>query len=112
MRAGRLNKLVTFQRESTSDDGGGGQVVTWVNITGLVRISASFTPERGRERLEAGRLESAVAGVLRMRSFTLARTITEKDRVMIDDIPHIIRAIVNPDGRNEQLEMTIERGAA
>lgn len=112
MRPGRLVKKVTFQREQTADDGGGGQEVTWASITGLVRVSASFTPERGRERLEAGRLEAAVAGRLWMRSFAAARGVTEKDRVMIDDVPYVIRSITNPDGRNIELEMTVERGAA
>lgn len=112
MRAGNLVKRVTFQREATVDDDGGGQSVSWADISGLVRVSASFAPERGRERLEAGRLEAAVAGRLWMRSFALARTITEKDRVMIDDVPYVIRSIVNPDGRNIELEMTVERGAA
>lgn len=111
MRAGRLNKRVTFQRETTADDGGGGQVVTWANISGLVDIAAGFTPERGRERLESGRIAAATAGVLRIRSFTLSRTITEKDRVMIDDIPHVVRSISNPDQKNRELEMTVERGA-
>lgn len=112
VKAGRLVKKVTFQREETVADDGGGQAVTWVDIAGLVRVSASFMPERGRERLEAGRLEAAVAGRLWMRSFALARTITEKDRVMIDDVPYVIRSITNPDGRNIELEMTVERGAA
>lgn len=112
MRAGRLIKRVTFQREAATDDDGGGQAVSWGNITGLVRISATFMPERGRERIEAGRLEAAIAGVLQIRSFTLSRTVTEKDRVLIDDIPHQIRAIVNPDQRNEMLDMTVERGVA
>lgn len=112
MRAGRLNKKVTFQRSSSVSDGGGGGAVSWANITGLVRVSASYTPERGRERIEADRLEAASAGVLRMRSFELSRTITELDRVLIDDIPHQIRSVINPDQKNAELEMTVERGVA
>lgn len=112
MRAGRLNQRVTFQQESTVPDGGGGQTVSWLNVAGLVSIAAEFRPERGRERLEAGRLEAANAGTLRIRSFALSRSITEKHRVLIDTVPYQVRSIVDPDGRREMLELLVERGVA
>ena len=112
MRAGFLRRRVTFQRETVVSDGGGGGTASWANIAGLVSISANFRPERSRERLEAGRIEAAVAGTLRIRSFVLSRTITAADRVLIDSVPYQIRAIINPDGQNIELEMTVERGVA
>lgn len=112
MRGGKLDKHVTFQRETEVSDGGGGGDKTWTNITGLVRISASVVFERGRERLEAGRIEAAVNGVLKIRDFALARTITEKDRAVIDDVPHQIRSITPPSRTIREIEMIIERGVA
>lgn len=111
-RAAKLDKPVTFQRQAEDSDGGGGSIISWANITGLVRIKASVVFERGRERLEAGRLEAAVNGVLKIRDFELARTITEKDRVVIDDIPHQIRSITPPSRTIREIEMIIERGVA
>ena len=112
MRAGLLRRRVTFQRETIVSDGGGGGTASWSNIAGLASISAHFRPERSRERLEAGRIEAAVAGTLRMRSFVQSRSITTADRVIIDLVPYEIRAITNPDGMNIELEMTVERGVA
>lgn len=109
MAAGKLRKRLTFERIGEVPDGGGGSVVGWSTLT---TVWGSFMPERGRERLEAGRLESAVAGVVRVRSSVTARTITESDRVQINSVAYQIRSITNPDQRNKFLEMTIERGVA
>lgn len=109
MRAGSLNKRVTFERRRAIDDGGGGGGIVW---EAFLTVWGGLRPERGRERLEAGRLEAVVAGVLQVRSSSDARGVTEADRVVIDNVPHQIRAIVNPDQRNRMLEMTVERGVA
>jgi len=109
MRAGRLNKRVTFQRAVFDDDGGGGGAATW---TPLVTVWGSFSPERGRERLEAGRVSSALGGVLTVRSASETLVITTADRARIDDVPYQIRSISNPDQRNRNLEMVVESGVA
>ena len=108
-RAGALNKRVTFQVESVTDDGGGGGALSWTDV---VTVWGGFQPERGRERLQAGRLESAVAGVLRVRSSSATRALTAAHRVLIDGLAYQIRSITNPDQRNAYLEMTVERGVA
>lgn len=107
--AGRMNKRVVFERKTHVDDGGGGGTTTWSTLT---TVAAAFFPERGRERLEAGRLEAAVAGVLRIRWSNTAKDITENDRVKIDSVPYQIRAIMQPDQKRRQIEMLVERGVA
>lgn len=109
MRAGRLRKRVTFQAETRVDDGGGGSSRGWGDD---LEVWGEFQPQRGREQLEAGRLEVALAGVLRVRSSSETRAITEKHSVVIDGERFQIRTIANPDGRNTMLEMTVERGVA
>lgn len=109
MRAGQLNKRVTFQTATETSDGGGGGSTSW---GGNVTVWGQFRPERGRERLEAGRLESAEAGVLTVRSSEATRAITSAYRVLIDSIPFNIRAVSNPDQRNKAIEMVVEKGVA
>lgn len=109
MRAGALNKKVTFQREKRTDDGSGGSNRSFVDD---FTVWGGFSPERGSERLEAGRLEAAQGGILRVRSSSTTRSVDESWRVLIDDVPHQIRGRGNPDQRNRMIEFTVERGVA
>lgn len=107
---GALRDRVTFYRETELPDGGGGTVHGWAVIAGLVDIRGRFMPERSYERIEAGRMQSAVLGTLKVRSFALMRTVTAADICLINDQTYAIRAITNPDRKNQYIEMTIERG--
>lgn len=108
MAAGPMRARVVFERAATAPDGAGGRSVSW---GALWACRGKFTPERGRERLAAGRVEASLAGVLRIRSCVIARDVSEADRVLIDDEVFQIRSISNPDQRNKYLEMSVERGA-
>lgn len=108
--AGNLRDRVTFVRFGSVDDGQGGYTDGWSAIAGLSDIRGAFRPERSRERLAAGRLESSVAGTLSIRSFEASRGVTAADRVIINADPYVIHAITNPDRRDRYLEMTVERG--
>lgn len=108
MGAGQLRHRVTFQIENRTDDGGGGASIEWSTAA---TVWGSFAPERGNEKLEAGRLEASVAGLLKVRSSTETRAIEAgTHRVLIADQPYQIRSITNPDRRDRFLEMTVERG--
>lgn len=110
MPAGELRDRIAFQRLQAEADGGGGTLdPEWVD---LINCRGAFFPERSRERLEAGRLESAVAGTLKVRSSATTRGVTAADRALINGTVYAIRAITNPDRRNRYLEMTVERGTA
>lgn len=109
MGAGALRDRVSFQEEQNVSDGAGGNVTTWPT---QFTVWGGFRPERGAERLQAGRLEGAVAGTLRVRSSSDTRTVTTEWRVEIDGIAYQIRSITNPDRRNRFLEMTVESGVA
>lgn len=106
--AGQLNKRVTFQSATVVEDAGGGGAETW---GGDITVAGGFRPERGRERIEAGRVEAALAGVLKVRSSAATRAIdAETHRVLIDGEPYNITSVSNPDQRNAYLEMTVEAG--
>jgi SPP1 family predicted phage head-tail adaptor len=110
MTAGQLRNRVAFQQELRADDGGGGSEVTWPTA---FTVWGGFRPERGQERLEAGRLQSAVAGVLTVRATSQTDQIKAEDwRCTIDGDPYNIRSIVDRDMRGKFYEMTVERGVA
>ncbi len=109
MSIGQLRDRVAFHRlDSTADDYG--NVSSGYSATAFLTVWGGFKPERGRERLEAGRLEASHAGVLTVRSSSDTRGVTEADQVRIDGVAYQIRTIANPDRRGRFLEMTVERG--
>lgn len=108
-RAGQLNKRITFQSEIRTADGGGGFARSW---GGDLTVWGQFVPERGSERLEAGRLEASLAGIVRVRHSSETAAIGESHRVLIDGEPFQIRSIANPDQRRRVLEFTVEKGVA
>lgn len=105
MRAGDLNKKATFETLTRTPDGGGGFTEIWGSP---LTVWAQFSPERGRERIQAGRVADALAGVLRIRSSSRTRAITTQHRVLLDGRYWNIRSAANPDQRNDMLELTIE----
>ena len=105
---GGMNDRLTFERaDSATDDLGNVTDGTW---TPFLTRWGSFKPERAAERIEAGRMQSSVVGVVKIRSDSGSRTITEADRVLIDGIVYSIISIENPDRRNRFLKMEVERG--
>jgi len=107
MRGGLLRKRVTFERRVRTSDSGGGGAITWST---LATVWGGYTPERGIERLDAGRLQGETMGILRVRSSDTVDAITVADRVLIDSVSHQIRSITQPDQRGKALEMVVERG--
>ena len=73
--AGQLRDRAAFYRLNATPDGYGNTSTGWA-ASPFLTVWAAFRPERGRERVEAGRLESAVAGVLTVRSSSDTRAVT------------------------------------
>lgn len=109
MAAGRLNKRVTFQEETRTSDGGGGAAVAWQDV---LTCWGGYSPDRGREKLEAGRLETSAAGILKVRSSIASRALGASNRVLIDGAAHQIRSVSNPDQHKRFLEFVVELGVA
>jgi SPP1 family predicted phage head-tail adaptor len=109
MRAGHLRSRCAFERRDATADIYGNTSSGWV---ALVTVSGGLSVERGRERMDAGRLESAVGGVLTVRSSSETRAITAADRVTIVGDVYVIISITDPDQRGATLEMLVERGGA
>lgn len=105
MRAGTLNKRARFETQVTVPDGGGGSSVSWQEY---VTVWARLSPERAREKIQQGRIADASAGVLRVRSSSATRLIDGTYRVVVDDVTYNIRGAVNPDQRNDMIEMIVD----
>lgn len=105
MRAGSLNKRATFQRFTSVSDGAGGTTKTWADFT---TVWAQFSPERAREKIQQGRIASAEAGVIRVRSSSTTRQINDTFRVVLDGVTYNVRSNLNPDQRNDMLEFAVE----
>ncbi|MEM6381088.1 MAG: phage head closure protein [Pseudomonadota bacterium] len=108
MAAGPMRKRITFQQEVKAPDGAGGHDLSWIDLT---TVWGSFKPERGTERVEAGRLEDSLRGVIKVRSSSITRQVTAGFRAMIDGQPYNLGPPSNPDQRNRYLEFVAERGS-
>ena len=110
LSAGEYRDRLEFQRlDTTADALGNVSSGAWIK---LFHDRGHFIPERSSERLSAGRLESAVSGSLMVRASTITRGVTNADRVLINDEPYNIRAIVRNDRLARELDITVERGVA
>ena len=109
MRTGRRNKRVTFQTETKVPDGAGGYEHTW---GGNVIRWGGFVPERGTEKVQAGRIEAPLGGVLNVRYSSAVAAFGSEDRVLIDGQPYNIRSVSNPDQRRKELDFIVEGGVA
>lgn len=109
MPAGRLRNRVTFQRATQTPDGGGGYSIAWGTD---LQLWADFRPERGAERIEAGRVTAPLSGTLRIRWSPTATLIHAGDRVTIEGETWNIRSIADETMRRQYLTMTVESGVA
>lgn len=107
MGAGQMRSRVTFRRESNTADGAGGNARTWTDVA---TVWGQLSPERGREKLQAGRLEEQQGAVLKVRSSSTMRSITTEHQCVIDSEQYQIRSSSNPDQRNRFIEFVVERG--
>ncbi|SFM00605.1 phage head-tail adaptor, putative, SPP1 family [Bradyrhizobium sp. NFR13] len=105
MKAGTLDRRVTFQSFTTTPDGAGGATKAW---TDFAKLWAQFSPERARERIQNGRISSAQAGVLRVRLSRRSQQIDDTFRVVVDDVLMNVRSVTVPDQQNDMIELAVE----
>lgn len=111
---GSMNKLATFQRDTGTIGLGGSKVSHWTDIPGLVRVPVEYKPQRGRERVQAGRLEAATVAFIVVQGCRAVRGLTPADVVIVHDetgdIPHRVHSIENPDQMGQDYEIITEKG--
>lgn len=111
---GSMTKRVTFQRDTGTIGVGGSKTRHWTDIPGLIRVPVEYRAQRGRERLQAGRLEATTAGIVTVQGCDAVRGLTPGDIMVVHeqsgDIPHRIYSIENPDQRSRDYEIVVEKG--
>jgi SPP1 family predicted phage head-tail adaptor len=109
MAAGLLRDRITFKQKVETADGQGGHSAAWV---AQFTVWGSFRPARGREQIEAGRLESSVEGTMRVRSSSDTQRIEADWIAVLDGVDYNIRWVTNPDRHSRFLELAVQRGVA
>lgn len=113
---GSMNKLATFKRDTGAVGVGGSKTRHWTDIPGLVRVPVEYRPERGRERVQAGRLEASTVAFITIQDCAAVRGVTPADVVFIHeqsgDVPHRIYSLENPDQRSRDVEIVAEKGVS
>jgi SPP1 family predicted phage head-tail adaptor len=108
INSGMLREPVTFQRQTRTTDGAGGQTQTWATISGSPS-RAYVTAASGSERYLHDRVEATV----RLKLVTRYNSgLLESDRVLIRGKAHNIRFINNIEFRNQWLEILVDGGVA
>lgn len=111
---GSMNKRATFQRDTGTVGVGGSRTRHWSDLPGLVRVPVEYKPERGRDRVQAGRLEASSLGLFVVQGCAAVRDLTTSDIIVIHeqsgDVPHRIVSIENPDQRGRDYEIVAEKG--
>ncbi len=111
---GTMNKLATFQRDTGTIGVGGSRKRNWSNLPGLVRVPVQYKPERGRDRVQAGRLEASAMALFIVQGCAAIRDLKTSDVVVIHeqngDVAHRIISIENPDQHGRDFEIVAEKG--
>lgn len=111
---GSMGKLATFKRDTGAVGTGGSKTRNWTELPGLVRVPVEYKPQRGRERVQAGRLEAATVAFVTLQDCAAVRGVTPADIIVIHeqsgDVPHRIYSLENPDQRSRDIEIVVEKG--
>ncbi|WP_454737596.1 phage head closure protein [Cupriavidus necator] len=109
IRAGDLNRLITIQQRSTSQDGFGQQVTTWSDVK---KVYAFIEPLAGNERIAAMQVSTAVSHRITVRYdaiFADPRVVAAY-RVAYNGRYFNIQAAMNLDEANRTIELLAAEG--
>ena len=102
MKSGELRHEIEIQEKTLTSDGMGGSTETW---TKKLTTRAAIWPIKGKEALEAMKLDTKITHRVRMR---YRSGITSLMRISYDSRLFEIKSIINPDERNISLELLCE----
>jgi len=109
VRIGELRSRVTLQRESRVADGGGGYANVWTDLGASPTVWARIEPLRGREVLQALKLQAPVSHLVTLRN---RADVTAGMRLVAGGRAFNIRAAINLEERGRWLELLCEEGVA
>lgn len=105
-RTGELTERVTFRRETLTDDGMGGQIVTWTAVA-TVWAKARALSGGEAERYDQLNATAMVRFVVRYRD-----DLRHDDQIVWNGVEHNIRYIEPTSSRRLYLAIDAERGVA
>jgi SPP1 family predicted phage head-tail adaptor len=106
MRAGRLRHRVIIQEYSESQGNYGGVTKNW---TTFATVWAAIEPARGREFWDSQQVNAEVTGKITIRYLA---GVTPKMRVKHGDRYFEILAVINPEEKNEELQLMVKESVS
>lgn len=106
MDPGRLDRRATFLRRPILRDDAGDETGRGPYAP-VFSLWASFRPESAREAAEGGRAQNVESGILTVRDSTKARTVTNGDRVTVQDRDFNIAGVGLPDRRTGLIALSV-----
>lgn len=106
-RTGELTERVTFRRETLTDDGMGGQTVTWTAVAPNVWAKARALSGGEAERFDKLNATAMVRFIIRYRD-----DLQHDDQIVWNGVEHNIRYIEPTSSRRLYLAIDAERGVA
>ena len=106
---GALRHRLTIEAANPADDGAGGQTDPWASPIVVATVWGRVEPLRGRERLQAGRLEARHSHRITLR---YRADVGAGQRVRFGTRLFNVRAVANRGERNRWLELLCDEGAA
>ena len=106
MRAGNLDRRLTIERKTVTEDALGGQVETWAPVAGLVNIPCQFEQVSDAERWRAAEIQVDVSARFTIRWSPVAATITPLDRIQFEGREYGIMHKPKEVQRRRGLELT------
>ncbi len=103
MRAGDLDRRVTLERATVSQDAMNEDVLTW---SPLATVWASYEPVRDGERFRAAETAAGLSARFVIRWSSAVADLTPRDRVMFDGVVHEIVAVKEHGGRRVGIEIS------
>lgn len=108
MTAGKRDQIVRFERLTSTPDGYGGTIDTWVTL--LDRRWCAVKPLSGGERAAAQQTESPRNYRLTVPNDSGTRGLTTADRLVWEGITMQIRFIAYPGGQKTEFTIDAEAG--
>lgn len=105
MNVGRLNKRVTIQERTTTENEYGEPIITWVNVAS--DIAAAVEPLQGRELFAAQQVQSEVTIRVRIR---YRAGIKAAMRVLYGVRVLDIQSVIDPREKHAELQLLCAQG--
>ena len=107
MDAGKLDKRAVVMRRPVITDADGDDTGRRGDYAPAMTLWANYKPLSAREAAQGGRAQNVETGTLTIRDSTQARTITNGDRITVQERDFGIAGVGLPDRRTGMIQLNI-----